>query len=72
MVTDDLPAALLITPGETGHPDWVDAHRELVMVPIDFPDETIRIHIDRLAKRSTLLGAIAADGTSLKPPGRSD
>jgi hypothetical protein len=66
LVSEDLPAGLLINLDETGHQEWVDAHRELVMVPVEYSEKTILIPVDRSEKRSTLLGAIAVDGTCLK------
>jgi hypothetical protein len=63
----DFPAALVLNLDERGHDDWVDAHSQKVAVPISFTEKTIPVPVSRKTKRTTLLGAIVADGSYLKP-----
>jgi hypothetical protein len=63
----DLPAAMVVNLDETGHCEWVDSRIEKVIVPIEFPDANIPMPVNRQSTRSTLLGAITADGGRLKP-----
>jgi hypothetical protein len=65
--TDDIPAGMVVNLDESGHCEWVDAHEEKVVVPVDFPDAQFPMPVKRQSARSTLLGAIAASGASLKP-----
>jgi hypothetical protein len=46
---------------------YTDARPETVVVPADYPLDQIYIPANRSIKRSTLVAAIAADGTGLKP-----
>jgi hypothetical protein len=64
---EDCPAAMIVNLDETGHCDWVDARREKVVVPEGFPADEIQVPVERASKRSSLLGAITADGGYLKP-----
>jgi hypothetical protein len=66
-ILQDFPAALVINLDETGHQEWADRTEERVIVPVSYTGSYIDIPIDRSGKRSTLLGAIAADGTTLTP-----
>jgi hypothetical protein len=52
---------------ETGHQKWFDAHAEKVAVPEFYEEATIRIPVEREAKRATPLRAITAGETHLKP-----
>jgi hypothetical protein len=63
----DFPAEMVINLDETGHCEWVDARSEIVLVPDDFPDTKIPIPVQRQSTRSTLLGAITAGGSHLRP-----
>jgi hypothetical protein len=64
---EDIPAAMIVNLDEAGHCDWVDARHEKVVVPDEFTDSKIPIPVKRQTNRYTLLGAISASGTSLKP-----
>jgi hypothetical protein len=48
-------------------PPYTDARPEIIVVPADYPLDHRYIPADRSIKRSTLVAAIAADGTGLKP-----
>jgi hypothetical protein len=63
----DFPAAMVVNLDETGHCEWVDSRIEKVIVPVEFPDGRIPVPVNRHSTRSTLLGAITADGGRLKP-----
>jgi hypothetical protein len=65
--SEQVPASMVVNLDETGHCEWVDARHEKVIVPEHFPDNKIPIPVQRQATRSTLLGAISAGGSSLKP-----
>jgi hypothetical protein len=62
-----LPAGMLVNIDEAGHQCWQDAHRETVIVPVSYTEETIPMPVRRNEKRATLLGGICADGTVLDP-----
>jgi hypothetical protein len=47
--------------------DYPDARRETVVVPADYPDNTIPIPFDRNTKMATMVAVIAAGGIALKP-----
>jgi hypothetical protein len=56
MLIEDVPAPMIANLDDTGHCEWIDACRETVVVPVE-----------RASKRSSLLGAITADGGHLTP-----
>jgi hypothetical protein len=62
-----IPRAFVVNADESGFADYTDARPETVVVPSDYPLDHIFIPADRSIKRSTLVAAIAADGTGLKP-----
>jgi hypothetical protein len=62
-----IPCAFLENADESGFADSPDARPETVVVPADYPLDYIYIAADRSIKKSTLVAAIAADGTGLKP-----
>jgi hypothetical protein len=64
---EDVPAAFIFNMDESGCSDWADKREIRVLVPDTFVGSFIHIPVDRNSKRSTLVGAIAADGTALKP-----
>jgi hypothetical protein len=67
LARDALPSALVINLDETGHDDWGDKKKHKVVVPDTYDGNQIEIPVSRESKRSTVLGAIAADGTCLRP-----
>jgi hypothetical protein len=52
---------------EMGHQDWADAKDCIVYVPAEEERKVIPLPVLRGGKRLTLVGAIAADGSSLTP-----
>jgi hypothetical protein len=52
---------------ETGCSEHIDSHEVTVMVPIDYPDLSVPVPVNRHARRSTLTACIAADGYRMKP-----
>jgi hypothetical protein len=66
-ILHDFPAALVINLDETGHQEWADRTDQRVVVPESYEGDSIDIPINRASKRSTLLGAITADGFALDP-----
>jgi hypothetical protein len=63
----DIPSALVINLDETGHDEWGDKKKHKVVVPISFSGSSIEIPVARESKRSTVLGAIVANGAHLQP-----
>jgi hypothetical protein len=63
----DFPAAPLVNTDETGHQEWIGARAEKDVVTEFCEEATLRIPVEREAKRATLLAAITADGGHLKP-----
>jgi hypothetical protein len=57
----------MILPEAKSVPPYPDARPETVVVPADYSLDQRYIPRDRSIKRSTLVAAIAADGTGLKP-----
>jgi hypothetical protein len=66
-IIEGVPADFIINVDETGCDDFADARPEKVIVPATYADDTIPIPADRAMKRATLVGAIVAIGTVLKP-----
>jgi hypothetical protein len=69
-LADDIngtPANMVINCDETGFHDWVDAYAAQMIVPSFHEGDTIEFPVDRAARRTTFLAAIAASGTTLKP-----
>ena len=52
---------------EAGEDDFVDINSYRVILPWDYPSETIEIPVRRSSKRSYLIHWISADGCYLKP-----
>jgi hypothetical protein len=57
----------VINVDETGCADFVDTKNEYVIVPANYPDDTIPIPVDRRIERATLVGGIVASGKGLDP-----
>jgi hypothetical protein len=64
---DGVPRAFIVNIDESGFADYPDSRRETVVVPSDYPNDTIPLPFDRNTKRATMVAAIAADGSALKP-----
>jgi hypothetical protein len=59
--------AFIVNMDESGFFDHPDVRRETVVVPANYPSDTIPIPFNRNIKRATMVAAIAADVTALKP-----
>jgi hypothetical protein len=64
---DVVPPGFLLNIDETGMQEFVDAREQTIIVPIEFPKNSIFISKSRAQRRITLLGGIFGDGTTLKP-----
>lgn len=62
-----IPLAFFINFDEAGYCEWEDATPVCVIVPQYAQENQVFIPVDRASRRSSLLAAIAADGTSLPP-----
>lgn len=62
----NVPPSFIINVDESGFVDFVDERNEIVIVPIEAPEGTVK-SVNRSSKRSTMIGAISLDGTRLKP-----
>ena len=62
-----IPAAFVINADETGFQEFVDAHRSARIVPAEYPLNSVPVPVTRAEKRATLLAAVCADGTCLRP-----
>ena len=62
-----VPASLVVNMDEAGEDDYCDLHAYQVVVSQEFTENSIEIPVKRDCKRSTLVHAIAADGTYFKP-----
>jgi hypothetical protein len=67
MFVPGIPPAFIVNANESGFADHTDAGPETFVVPVDYPLDNIYIPIDHHIKRATLIAAIIADGTGLKP-----
>ena len=65
-VSNKVPPAFVFNVDESGFVDFVDMRDEIVIVPIDAPDGTVK-GADRNSKRATMVGCISLDGTVLIP-----
>ena len=64
---EHIPPAFFFNVDESGFQTFVDARDTTLIVPSTCPDEEICFPVNRCAKRATMIGCIAADGTALKP-----
>jgi transposase len=62
-----LDAHFLFNVDEMGCQDFVDSQPTIVFVPLEFPENSIPIPVDRNGKRSSLIACVANDGSILKP-----
>jgi hypothetical protein len=52
---------------EFGCSSHIDGHEATIVVPIDYPDPSVPVPVNRHTKRSALTACIAADGCWMKP-----
>jgi hypothetical protein len=52
---------------ETGCLEHIDSHEVTIVVPVDYPDPSVPVPVNRHTERSTLTACIAADGYWMKP-----
>ena len=64
---EGIPGEFIFNIDETGCQEWNDAARVKVMVPRTYEGNTIPVPKNKNMKRSTLVAAIAADGSTLTP-----
>jgi hypothetical protein len=62
-----VPAHFVMNMDEMGHQPYADAKDAVCFVPSDFRDPIVRYPVSRVGKRITLIGAVFADGSYLKP-----
>ena len=62
-----IPPAFVINADETGFQEFVDARGSARIVPTEYPLNSVPVPVTRAEKRATLLAAISADGTYLRP-----
>ena len=62
-----IPPEFIFNIDESGFQEWVDARNLQCVVPSSYPKTTVKIPRDRASKRSTMLGGICADGSTIKP-----
>lgn len=66
LTSNQVTPSFVFNVGESGFVDFVDMRDEIVVVPIDAPDWTVK-SAERNSKRVTMVGAISLDGTALTP-----
>ena len=66
MTINQVPPSFVFNVDESGFIDFVDMRDEIVVVPIDAHDGTVK-SADRNSKRATMVGAISLDGSTLTP-----
>jgi hypothetical protein len=52
---------------QTGWSEHIDSHEVTIVLPIDDPDPSVPVPVNRHTKRSSLTACIAADGYRMKP-----
>ena len=65
--TAKIPAAFVINADETGFQEFVDARASARIVPTEYLLNSVPVPVTRAEKRATLLAAVCADGTCLRP-----
>jgi hypothetical protein len=63
---EGVPRQFIFNVDEAGCCDYADKRELTVLVPLDFPEPSIPIPVDRHSKRSTLTACLAADGYRMK------
>jgi hypothetical protein len=64
---EGVPAAFVYHVDETGGSESEDAQETRILVPDPYPGSSINVPVDRNTRRSTLVGAIASDGSTVRP-----
>ena len=67
ITTAQIPAAFVINIDESGFDQFADARQTTRIVPTEYRLNSIPVPITRAEKRATLIAAICADGTALRP-----
>lgn len=62
-----IPAAFVVNVDESGFDQFVDARQTRRIVPARYEQNRIPVGVTRAEKRATLIAAICADGTALRP-----
>jgi hypothetical protein len=66
-ISEKIPAEFIWNVDESGCNEWADQSVEYrVLVPDSYDKSWIKVPIDRHSKRSTLVGCIGADGSTMK------
>ena len=63
----DIPAAFVVNVDESGFDQFVDARRSVRIVPREYEFDSIPVPVTRTEKRATLVAAICADGSAMRP-----
>jgi hypothetical protein len=63
----NVPASFIFNIDESGFQEFADAYEIQVVVPASFPHDSVTVPVNRSEKRSRMLAAISADGSSLTP-----
>lgn len=63
----NIPAAFVCNVDESGFDQFVDARRSTGIVPTTYALNSVPVPVTRAEKRATMIGAICADGTALRP-----
>lgn len=63
----NIPAAFVCNVDESGFDQFVDARRTTRIVPTTYEHNSVPVPVTRAEKRATMIGAICADGTALRP-----
>ena len=63
----EILAPFVINVDETGFQEFVDARRGIRIVPANYEFNSVPVPVTRSEKRATLIAAISADGSSLRP-----
>ena len=64
---EGVPAHFIFNADECGFDEWQDRRECHAIVPAEYASDSILVPVTRQSRRSTLLGCIAADGSSLQP-----
>ena len=65
--TANIPAAFVMNVDESGFDQFVDARRSTRIVPARYQLNTVPVGVTRAEKRATMIGAICADGSAVRP-----
>ena len=63
----DIPAAFVVIVDESGFDQFVDTRRSVRIVPREYEFNTVPVPVTRAEKRATLVAAICADGSAIRP-----